>query len=319
MVDITTCYGLISTPDLSGDLIQKSLTLHGEWALTEQSLLASLIQPGEVFWDGGAFLGTFGLGVVQLAAKQGCLASRLLAIEPGQDIRSHLQANLEANCPCPFQLATYAISQHKTRLQVNTNVDHSANLGGRAYTVAKTTLFGRGTIKGQPLRRFRKKFGDYTCLKLDIENMELQALQSDYKFIKKTKPKLWIECNEDSASLMVQKTMCGLGYDPLYVAFPAFRAKNFNQHEDLIYPMAYEAALVGVKKTDRQKLEAAAADMPGDILIRNVPDIHALRQALWMTPRWAMQEWPAMTRPELIALLGRYELKQDIGSFLADG
>lgn len=314
MIQLSTRYGQIVTPDWDDDLIVTSLRKHGEWAFIEQSLLAATLREGDRVWDGGAFLGTFGLGVVQLATEQGRAPASLLAIEPGADINDCLNANLSRNCPCPATVAACAISLHEGLLQLDEADD--ANHGARSYQSVdpEEETGGSGyTVPSLPLWELRNRHGNYDCLKLDVEGMEFDALRSDFEYLQQEKPVIWAECNESRESLRILEAMMALGYDPLYVAFPAFRADNFNKSPDLIYPMAYEAALLACNAERRAGLEAIAGP---EVILQPVKSGWDLRQALWSTPRWAQKDWVDMSRPQLIALLGRMSRGEELGEFL---
>jgi len=351
-----TKYGFIQTPDWQDDLIVTSLAKHGEWAFVEHHLFATLIRKGDRVWDGGAFLGTFGIGAAQIAAEHGQKPAFLLAIEPGAEINICLQANLQWNSPCPWDLASCAISLNEGILQAVTEAE--ANHGSRAYHQITDTTHDDAThdsevsgfakldgdapvakgpasntmdqaphsdaegsgapvqVEGFPLWRLRALHGDYECMKLDIEGMEFEALKSDFDYIRDKKPVIWAECNESPASLKVLEAMLALGYYPVYVAFPAFRSDNFNRNPDQIYPMAYEAALVAAPPDRLADFDPVAAAPGYEIIVHHVQNEWDLRKALWATPRWAMADWAKMKRSELIAIMGRQARGETLDRFL---
>jgi FkbM family methyltransferase len=315
METIDTLYGPISVPDWPDDLIVRALHAFGEWAPIEQRLFARLIRKYDRVFDGGAFLGSFGLGAAQLAAGWGQSPSKLLAIEPSPVLHPYLRASLEANCPCDWDLAPYAIGLEETTLVPAGDTDD--NQGALAYVSAtEDTTSSEDAITALPLWRIREAHGDYDCLKLDVEGWEFEAISSDFDYIKVSKPVIWAECNEAPGSLKVMEAMTGLGYEPYYVAFPAFRTDNFKQNPDSFFPMAYEAVLVGA---EQGRLESLLDDIdPAEIIVASVRDNWDLRQAMWRTPRWADKGWIDLSRPELIALLGRAMRGEDLGAFLND-
>ncbi len=131
MVEVNTLYGLISVPDWPTDLIVRALEAFGEWAPVEQRLFSSLIREHDRVWDGGAFLGTFGLGAVQFAASAGRRPDFLLAIEPGRSIAPHLGLNLQRNSPCSWDVSPYAISMEEQILYPAN--DSGENHGALSY------------------------------------------------------------------------------------------------------------------------------------------------------------------------------------------
>jgi len=316
MPDLETFYGNISTPDWKGDLIKRSLDQHGEWAFVEQQLLASVLQSGDRFWDGGALFGTFGLGVAQIAAQADKMPEFLLAIEPGADLHSHVRSNLERNSPCPFDFAPYAITQEACQLQMQEVPDIDLNHGARSYELLSHDTSHHTAVDGLPLWMLREEYGNYDCLKLDIEGMELAALLGDMDYLQNLRPAIWAECNEDLASLKLLEAMVFAGYEPVYVAFPAFRSNNYKKSSELIYPMVYEAALLGASQDRMVQFQTAVQTIGAELIVHQVRSSWDLRKALWTTPRWTMPEWADMNQVELIALLGRYERKEDLRLFL---
>lgn len=307
----STIYGQISTPDWNDDLIVKSLRLYGEWAFTEQRLIASLIRQGDSLWDVGAFLGTFGIGAAQESLEK---PSRIVAIEPSSELYPHVLENLRHNAPCTFEIAPFAVASETGWLSPRSGTG-SGNAGAVSY---ETALDGQESIadrvEGRTLKDLRASFGNYDVLKLDVEGMENAAVRGDIEYIKQNQPVIWAECNENSSSLLLLEALCWLGYDPLYVAFPAFRSTNFNGSSEVIYPMAYEAVLLAAPADRLRKFNREVEGE--DVIVRDVRTSFDLRKALWSTPRWSMLEWTKLSRPELIALLGRHVRGESLEGFM---
>jgi FkbM family methyltransferase len=307
VVKLPTIYGDLDVPDWGDDLIFQTLNMYGEWVFSEQLLLATMVRETDALWDVGAFLGTFGLGVSQLAPKP---PAHLVSIEPGQVLRPFLAENLQKNAPCPSQIAPFAVAQSDGWLRPQTGGQNNA--GAIAYE--HTDEEAAGTVPCRSLASLRAEFGDYDVLKLDVEGMENEAVLGDIEFIKEHRPTIWAECNDDMSSLKLLETLIWLNYEPVYVGFPFFRNANFNQSQDRIFPMAYEAVLLAAPQ---DRLADFTGKVDGeDIIVRPVKTGYDLRRALWAIPRWSLQEWTDMSRPELIALLGRQHQKQELAEFL---
>lgn len=309
MHDVKTIYGNLSTPDWGQDLIIRSLRLYGEWAFAEQQLLAPMLRGGDKFWDVGAFLGTFGLGVSQLAPAA---PARLVCVEPGGTLLPHLTENIRRNAPCPAVVAPYGVSLKNGYLRSRPGQGvASDNSGAIAYEPSQGEA---GSVRSRTLKDLRAEFGDYTVLKLDVEGMEVDAINSDREFIEKTKPVIWAECNESPLSFHLQDILIRLGYDPVYVAFPFARKQNYNQSAEVIYPMAYEAVLLAAPP---DRLRAFTGKVLGeDIIVSPANTVRGLRDALWNTPRWAMAEWIGLSVPQLIGALAHQVQFKDIELFL---
>lgn len=185
------------------------------------------------------------------------------------------------------------------------------NSGAIAYETSEDEA---GSIRSRTLKDLRVEFGDYTVLKLDVEGMEVDAINSDRAFIQQTKPVIWAECNESALSFHLQETLIALGYDPVYVAFPFARKQNFNKSAEVVFPMAYEAVLLAAPP---ERLRSFTGKVPGEeIIVSPANTVQGLRDALWSTPRWAMAEWIGLSVPELIGRLAHQVQFKDMGTFL---
>jgi hypothetical protein len=208
-------------------------------------------------------------------------------------------------------VAPFAVGDQDIKL-VRRGGSGDGNAGAISYLPAPNN---EGTIAAKTLKELRIKFGDYDFLKLDVEGMENHAVRSDIDYLKSKRPVIWAECNEALESIPLLEALVWLGYEPLYVAFPAFRRGNYNKNPDKIFPIAYEAGLLAAPK---DRLGSFTGKVEGeDIIVRPVKTSFELRQALFVTPRWGQADWAMMSRPELIATLGRIAAKQELVDFLA--
>lgn len=298
---LDTLYGMLHVPDWTDDLIIRSLGQLGEWCAAEGILAGALLEPGETLWDAGAFLGTFALG-----AAAGTTPGKILAIEANPALADTLRQNL-ALSPCPARVVSCGVAARGGWL-VPHNEDPE-NRGATSYRHSDQSPDSGAVIRCCSLAELRAEHGPYDMLKLDLEGMELDALRGDIPFLQSRHPLIWAECNEAQESLSLLGGLKWLKYDVLYVAFPAFRKANYHGSEDLIYPMAYEAALVAGPAERLERLAARAASLlPGeDIIWRPITTSFDLRRAMFDTPRWARPEWAGLSRVELVARLGRME------------
>lgn len=310
---LDTLYGPLSVPDWPGDLIVRSLRQLGEWCAAETMLASALLEPGETLYDAGAFLGTFSLGIAMSGAP-----AHVVAIEANAALVTALTHNLGL-LPGTATLVSCGLAQRSGWLVPDT--EDPQNHGATAYHFSAEQSGDAATIPTQTLSQLRKSHGDYDFLKLDLEGMELDALRGDFPYLKERKPVIWAECNESPDSLRLLSALKWMNYDVLYVAFPAFRTANFRGATDLIYPMAYEAALVAGPADRLQRLaESAATRVPGeDIICRPITTAFDLRRALFDTPRWTRKEWTLLSRAELIARLGRMTADTRLAAFLNVG
>lgn len=307
---LETLYGALHVPDWPEDLIVRSLRELGEWCAAETALAAGLLEPGESLWDAGAYLGTFSLGVALLTPP-----GRVVAIEANPAVARALEHNL-ALLPCPAELIASGLAGRPGWLAPAS--EDKDNHGATAFRHSEEQPASGPAIRCQTLPTLRALHGDYDFLKLDLEGMELDALRGDFPHIRERRPVIWAECNENPESLRLLGALKWLGYDVLYLAFPAFRTANFRGARDLIYPMAYEAALVAAPPERLTALAATAPSLvPGeDILCRRVQTAYDLRRALYDTPRWSRADWAQLSRAELIARLGKMAKEVRLEAFL---
>ena len=315
MTILETIYGQLDVPAWNDDLILQALNAYGEWSYTEQKLFTQLLRKNDVLWDGGAFLGTFGIGVSQLAAAQGKELSCLLSIEPNPELHQCLKENLARNAPCKYQVVPSAVGRMAGMLQPIVGADDAnINHGALAYRPCGDEVVG--AVNCSTMLQLREFYGAYDALKLDLEGMEADAIRSDSEYLRRRKPVIWAECNEALSSVMLLEAMIELDYIPVFVAFPAFRSQNFKLNPNQMFPMAYEAALIAATK---ELLEGFDPSVVGEEVIMHVVlDERDLRRALWTTPRWSMPEWTDLSRPELVALLGRLAQQQELRHFLKE-
>lgn len=305
---VPSLYGPLDLPPWPEDLIVRTLIAHGEWGAAEVELLAPVVPEGAVLWDLGAFLGTFSLGLARRAPL-----SRVLAVEANPTLAPYLTRNLARALPCPAEIVSAGVGDQDGWLVPRARADHDTNHGAQDYDLI-TADPPDGAIPCHSLAALRAEHGDYDMLKLDLEGLEGRVLESDRAYITARKPVIWCECNESPASLALVKQLMSLGYASTYLAFPAFRRANFNGAEDLIYPLAYEAGLLAAPPA---RLEQLTGEVAGeDILCKPLRGPMDLRRALYDTPRWGHPDWAGMSRPELIARLGRQARNQPLKTFL---
>lgn len=310
---VDTLYGPLHVPDWPSDMIVRSLRVMGEWCAAETTLAGTLLEPGETLWDVGAFLGTFSLGIAAQTPP-----GRVVTIEANPRISNILRHNLSL-LPCPAQLAKYGVAARNGWLI--SHKEDPENSGATKYQYSYNKPEQSSGIPCRTLAALRNECGPYDMLKLDLEGMELDALRGDTNFLKSHRPVVWAECNETREAISLLGALKWLDYDVAYVAFPAFRKSNYKLSDDILYPMAYEAALAaGPAERIAHLLERAMEVMPNeDIICRQISTTFDLRKAMYDTPRWAKEEWMGLSRAELVARLGRAERGEMLSQYLVDG
>jgi FkbM family methyltransferase len=305
---IDTIYGMISVSDYDdSDLISACLSTYGEWGYAETLVASTLVNNSDTIWDIGAHLGTFSLGLAMNAQ-----VGQVLAVDANPEITGYLETNLLNNLNVNFStfLAGVSFFSGYGSLYLADTSNHGA---ARFILKSSSEEQSSDCISSITLQELRSRYGNYDFLKLDIEGMEVSAIQGDADYINKRKPVIWAECNEDKQSFILLDKLIELGYAPLYVAFPVIRSEKRQTPRQVIHPMAYEAALVCGSPERLKKLTTSAISDP--CIVRKVSTHNDLRQALWDTPRWARQEWVDLSKPELVARIGHLERGDDYETF----
>ena len=333
---INTRYGPMRAP-LSADTIANFLRTYGEWGFDEVRFISSVLRPEAKVADIGAFVGTFGLGLSQLGK-----VAALTCVEPNPYIAPLLRENLETNCRVPFAVVEAVIGPRSDAGFLG--AADADNLGSMAFsprtadpesngrgenlaTGAETDVIeindveaadGDGVIVAESLTlaELRERHGPFDLVKADVEGLERELLISDANWLSRGETIVWVECNEHPASLDTFDTMKFMGFDVHYFAFPACNPDNAKASDEVIFPWAYEAGLLGTRGAITPELDARL--IAHECLLRPVRTREELREAIWRTPRWSYPDWLAMSRPEIVAVATRQLDGQSLNTFLTD-
>lgn len=294
MVELQTRYGRLQVPDNENDLIGRFLRTYGEWAPHEVQFVAGAIKAGARVADVGAFVGTFGLGLMaHLPLDSVCF------VEANSRILPLLQSNVGRNATAPSTVVDAAIIPASMRGAVAASIE--------AGNAGSFSLGGSETMDRTPaevvacqltLRELRAQHGPFDLIKLDVEGLENALLQDDSEFIASGAAKLWVECNESLASISLCQTLLDVGLDVYYCAFPVFSNYNYNGSSERIFPWAYESGLWATRGAaplmDAQLIEAGC-------FLNRIRSTTDLRQQLWDTPRWSPVDWSGQTLATIVA------------------
>jgi FkbM family methyltransferase len=310
MPELPTRYGPLQVPDPDHDMIARFLQRYGEWAWAEALFLASVTAEGANVLDAGAFVGTFGLGLALLRPVRVCF------VEANPAMATLLSANVAANAPgdCVVVEAMLAAPGDAPRA----GRADPGNLGAASFSPAQTPACNiPAPTQALSLAELRAAHGDFDLIKLDVEFMELAILRGDTAHLSQGRVTLWVECNEDPRSLELAALLLSWGLDLFYFAFPAHNPGNFNDNAEAVFPLAFEAGLLAAPRIPPvlgAELQAMGC------MLKRVRSVEEVRRALWLTPRWGMEEWrEAAGGYELAALAGRSLRGEIFDEFLQPG
>lgn len=306
---VRTRYGNISVLNRSNDLISNFLHHYGEWALIEVQFLAKYLPKKARVLDLGGYLGTFSMGLAQSADLD------FVAIVEANPAVAPLLARNALNClPCSHEVISALVVDPLAHHNKEGWVDPS-NMGSASFVDAP-----ENAVRVKPvgeriaLNTLLERFGPLDLVKMDVEGMEGELLDSCPALLADERVLLWLECNESVASLDLARRLLQTGRPLTYFAWPSHNPGNFNRASQALLPFAHEAGLL--LGPEPQPLTANQIQV--DCVIRRIFTLEDLRDALWSTPRWAPGEWQNLSRSEVAAIAGHQLVGKSRDGFLHD-
>jgi len=305
-----TRYGLMQILETDKDLISRWLSQYGEWAQHELRFVAGALSDGARVADVGSFLGTFGLGLASLRRLSG-----LCFVEANPAIAPLLRENVTRNSPLLAAVVEAVVAPKGFSATATMEV-------GNAGTFSFAAPAGEGRVAAdqateyRTLRQLDEAFGPFDLIKIDVEGMEASLLKDDLSLVRSGSTSFWLECNDSIQSLDLCDVLLSLGFDVYYYSFPAFSHDNFKNSTAVELPFAHEAGLWATRGS-APPLDSSLRDA-GCRLIR-IRNREELRTALWLTPRWAPEQWVDHSGGELVALAAHTLLGENYGDYLLAG
>lgn len=293
MIDIETRYGLFQAPATANDLICRFLRRYGEWGRNEVRFVADALPEGPIrVLDLGAFVGTFGIG---LSAERA--VGSLCFVEANPHIAPALRENVRRHAKAPSTVVEAALVPDDVP---RTGVAEADNLGSLSFVagVSRSQSISIEPARFLTLSELRREQGGFDLIKMDVEGLECALLAEDRAILKPGGPALWLECNPTEQSLELAELLLSAGLSVHYFAFPAFAADNFRGDPEPIFPFAFESGL-WASRGPSPKLSDTLVKQ--GCMLRPIFNLENLRQILWRTPRWGMQEWQEMALENIVA------------------
>lgn len=153
------------------DFVQQRIMLFGVWEPSVTAAIQSLVAPGDVVVDVGAFIGYDSLLLSRLVGPQG----RVIAIEPNPLAIERITANLALNDASNVRLVRKAVAAEPGTLSIFGVFKD--NLGS-ASLVAERGATKLGDVETAPLVSLLQldEIERVTLIKMDIEGYETEAL-----------------------------------------------------------------------------------------------------------------------------------------------
>lgn len=181
--------------------VGKALDLYGEWGRDEQELLGQILRPGDITIDAGSHVGTMSLFLSRVVGPSG----QVYAFEPQRQLHQLTCGNMALNGITNVFCERKAVSNKVGEIVVPA-IDFDKEGCHGCTALDETNFLGESvptlTIDSLNLVRCR-------LIKLDVEGMELQALEGARRTVQSYKPALFIRAQydptENTLSLATQK------------------------------------------------------------------------------------------------------------------
>ena len=207
--------------------IGRSLDVYGEFSELESELFRHILQPGMTALDIGANIGVHTVAMAQMVGEQG----RVVAIEPQRIIYQMLCGNLALNNVANTVTLMVGIGRENGMINLPViDYNRQNNFGGvslSSYAAGETVQLVTIDAMNLPHCNF---------IKLDVEGMELEALQGALQTIRKHKPILYVENDRPEKSEPMLRFLLSEGYRLFWHLPMLFNANNFYGVAENIFP-----------------------------------------------------------------------------------
>lgn len=212
--------------------IGSALIHYGEFSELEWRLLQHYCRPGDVIVEVGANIGAH---TVTLAKKVGP-RGRIVAIEPQPIIFQTLCANLALNCLLNVETFNCGVGDNRRTLSLPF-IDYS--VAGNFGAISLQNQSSASSTHRVRVERLDDLLSGYTrvdLIKIDVEGMEEEVLNSGTQAIETFKPVLYVENDRVKKSRSLIETLDGMGYRMWWHIPPLFNADNYYDNEHNLYP-----------------------------------------------------------------------------------
>lgn len=209
--------------------VGKSFALYGEYSESEVQLFADFIGQGMVVIDVGANTGSHTIALARLVGNTGVV----FAYEPERLNFNTLAGNVTINNLHNVYVLQKAVGNINGTIAVpELDVEWTDNFGGLTldadYRESPNYPVPIITLDSQ-------NFNKCDFIKIDIEGMELQALEGAKELINKHKPVLYVENDRENKSKALIEYIKSLDYEIYHHNAPLFNPNNFFENKNNVF------------------------------------------------------------------------------------
>ncbi|MFY9288842.1 MAG: FkbM family methyltransferase [Alphaproteobacteria bacterium] len=217
--------------------IGRSLDFYGEFSEQEAGLFYQIIQPGMTVLDIGANIGAHTVGLAKKVGNTG----QVIAFEPQRVVYQMLCGNLALNNIQNVSSLMAAVGKTPGSITVpRLNYDVSGNFGGIALgNYDQGEVVPLLTLDSLQLPRCH-------FIKLDVEGMELEALEGAVETMKRCQPFLYVENDRRDRSEPLIRFLLAQGYRLFWHLPPLFNEKNFYGKTEDLFPTICSINMLGI-------------------------------------------------------------------------
>lgn len=187
-----------------------ALALYGEYSRIELEIILDKIKPGDHVVEAGSHLGAHTVAIARKVGPKG----HVIAFEPQTFLRQVLAANLGLQGLKWAEARFEALGEASGEIDVPV-VDYGrvGNFGALELGAVRTrTRPDEGVFKAAQIRLDDLELERLDFLKLDVEGMELEALQGAENSIRRLQPLIWIEFDRDERRGAIGSLLRSWGY-----------------------------------------------------------------------------------------------------------
>jgi FkbM family methyltransferase len=172
--------------------------ISGLWEFWVQDALVAHLEPGDVAWDVGAYIGYF-----TLLMRQRCGPGNVVALEPDPWNRARMERILEMNRIGGIEIIPEAVGASDGTVRLTRHEEHPAMTGAAEsgnLSVPQTTLDSLAARLGPP-----------HLIKMDVEGAEAEILRAAPHMVEEVRPVWMLELHGQAGQEAV-RILAAAGY-----------------------------------------------------------------------------------------------------------